>query len=105
MEEARSRCALSRPHEAVRRVRGHDRKNRGRCAPRRRRGDGEVQGSAAAPGRHPVHRRLCGWRLRMAELTYRDAVARGIAQEMSRDPDLIFFCEDVANAAVAVYAT
>jgi len=29
------------------------------------------------------------------ELTYRDAVARGIAQEMARDPDVIFFGEDV----------
>jgi len=27
----------------------------------------------------------------MAELTYRDAVARGIAQEMTRDYDVIFF--------------
>jgi pyruvate dehydrogenase E1 component beta subunit len=34
----------------------------------------------------------------MAELTYRDAVARGIAQEMERDPDVIFFGEDVAKA-------
>src|SRR6202045_2939194 len=34
----------------------------------------------------------------MAELTYRDAVARGIAQEMARDPDVIFFGEDVAKA-------
>jgi pyruvate dehydrogenase E1 component beta subunit len=34
----------------------------------------------------------------MAELTYRDAVARGIAQEMIRDPDVIFFGEDVAKA-------
>src|SRR2546427_1239952 len=34
----------------------------------------------------------------MAELPYRDAVARGIAQEMSRDPDVIFFGEDVAKA-------
>ena len=33
----------------------------------------------------------------MAELTYRDAVARGIAQEMARDPDVIFFGEDVAK--------
>ena len=33
----------------------------------------------------------------MAELTYRDAVARGIAQEMTRDPDVIFFGEDVAK--------
>src|SRR5262249_25722977 len=59
--------------------------------------DGEMQGGAAAPGRDPVHGCLCGWRLRMAELTYRDAVARGIAQEMARDPDVIFFGEDVAK--------
>ena len=31
----------------------------------------------------------------MAELTYRDAVARGIAQEMTRDPDVVFLGEDV----------
>jgi acetoin:2,6-dichlorophenolindophenol oxidoreductase subunit beta len=34
----------------------------------------------------------------MAELTYRDAVARGIAQEMERDPDVVFLGEDVAEA-------
>ena len=34
----------------------------------------------------------------MAELTYRDAVARGIAQEMTRDPDVVFLGEDVAKA-------
>jgi len=34
----------------------------------------------------------------MAELTYRDAVARGIAQEMQRDPDVVFLGEDVAKA-------
>src|SRR5215831_11912513 len=34
----------------------------------------------------------------MAELTYRDAVARGIAQEMARDPDVVFLGEDVAGA-------
>jgi pyruvate dehydrogenase E1 component beta subunit len=34
----------------------------------------------------------------MAELTYRDAVARGIAQEMERDPDVILLGEDVAKA-------
>ncbi len=64
----------------------------------RRRGDREVQGGAAAVARYPHHRRLCRRRLRMAELTYRDAVARGIAQEMTRDPDVIFFGEDVAKA-------
>jgi pyruvate dehydrogenase E1 component beta subunit len=34
----------------------------------------------------------------VAELTYRDAVARGIAQEMQRDPDVVFLGEDIAKA-------
>src|SRR3954465_4897446 len=34
----------------------------------------------------------------MAELTYREAVARGIAQEMKRDNDVIFLGEDVGKA-------
>jgi pyruvate/2-oxoglutarate/acetoin dehydrogenase E1 component len=34
----------------------------------------------------------------MAELSYREAVARGIAQEMMRDPDVVFLGEDVAKA-------
>src|SRR5437868_11300108 len=34
----------------------------------------------------------------MAELTYREAVARGIAQEMKRDNDVIFFGEDIGKA-------
>jgi acetoin:2,6-dichlorophenolindophenol oxidoreductase subunit beta len=34
----------------------------------------------------------------MAELTYRDAVARGIAQEMERDPRVVFLGEDIAKA-------
>lgn len=34
----------------------------------------------------------------MAELTYRDAVARGIAQEMERDERVVFLGEDVAKA-------
>jgi acetoin:2,6-dichlorophenolindophenol oxidoreductase subunit beta len=41
----------------------------------------------------------------VAELTYRDAVARGIAQEMMRDPDVIFFGEDVAKAGGVFKAT
>jgi len=40
----------------------------------------------------------------MAELTYRDAVTRGIAQEMARDNDVVFFGEDVA-AAGGVFKT
>jgi len=34
----------------------------------------------------------------VAELTYREAVARGIAQEMERDPSVYFIGEDVAAA-------
>jgi pyruvate/2-oxoglutarate/acetoin dehydrogenase E1 component len=41
----------------------------------------------------------------VAELTYREAVARGIAQEMTRDPDVIFFGEDVAKAGGVFKAT
>jgi pyruvate dehydrogenase E1 component beta subunit len=41
----------------------------------------------------------------VAELTYRDAVARGIAQEMQRDPDVVFLGEDVAKAGGVFKAT
>jgi len=40
----------------------------------------------------------------MAELTYRQAVAAGIAQEMERDPSVVFLGEDVA-AAGGVFKT
>jgi pyruvate dehydrogenase E1 component beta subunit len=40
----------------------------------------------------------------MAELSYREAVTRGIAQEMERDKDVVFFGEDVA-AAGGVFKT
>ncbi|HSL09986.1 MAG TPA: alpha-ketoacid dehydrogenase subunit beta [Actinomycetota bacterium] len=40
----------------------------------------------------------------MAELTYREAVARGIAQEMRRDPTLVMIGEDIA-AAGGVFKT
>ena len=41
----------------------------------------------------------------MAELTYRDAVARGIAQEMMRDPDVVFLGEDIGKAGGVIKAT
>ncbi len=41
----------------------------------------------------------------MPELTYRDAVARGIAQEMARDPDVVFLGEDVGKAGGVFKAT
>jgi pyruvate dehydrogenase E1 component beta subunit len=41
----------------------------------------------------------------MAELTYRDAVARGIGQEMERDDSVVFLGEDVAGAGGVFKAT
>jgi pyruvate dehydrogenase E1 component beta subunit len=41
----------------------------------------------------------------MAELTYRDAVARGLAQEMSRDPDVVMIGEDIGKAGGVFKAT
>ena len=41
----------------------------------------------------------------MAELTYRDAVAAGIAQEMARDERVVFLGEDVAAAGGVFKAT
>jgi acetoin:2,6-dichlorophenolindophenol oxidoreductase subunit beta len=41
----------------------------------------------------------------MAELTYRDAVASGIAQEMERDESVVFLGEDVAAAGGVFKAT
>src|SRR5712672_1986074 len=105
MEGARSDQDLPRPAQAVRhrRRRGRQDRRAGDADDRRRhRG---LQGGAAAPGRDIVHRRLRRWRLGMAELTYRDAVARGIAQEMARDPDVIFLGEDVARAGGVFKAT
>ncbi|MFL5400506.1 MAG: alpha-ketoacid dehydrogenase subunit beta, partial [Myxococcales bacterium] len=40
----------------------------------------------------------------MAELTYRDAVAAGIAQEMERDERVVFLGEDI-GAAGGVFKT
>ncbi|MGH9067826.1 MAG: alpha-ketoacid dehydrogenase subunit beta [Acidimicrobiales bacterium] len=41
----------------------------------------------------------------MAQLTYREAVAHGIAQEMERDPDVVFLGEDIAAAGGCFKAT
>jgi pyruvate dehydrogenase E1 component beta subunit len=41
----------------------------------------------------------------VAELTYRDAVARGIAQEMARDPDVVLIGEDIGKAGGVFKAT
>lgn len=41
----------------------------------------------------------------MAEITYRDAVARGIAQEMKRDENVVFLGEDIGKAGGVFKAT
>ena len=41
----------------------------------------------------------------MAEVTYRDAVAMAIAQEMRRDPNVVFLGEDIAAAGGVFKAT
>jgi pyruvate dehydrogenase E1 component beta subunit len=41
----------------------------------------------------------------MAQLTYREAVARGIAQEMTRDENVVFLGEDVGKAGGVFKAT
>ena len=41
----------------------------------------------------------------MAELTYREAVAKGIAQEMERDETVVFLGEDIAKAGGVFKAT
>src|ERR1700749_1028725 len=64
-----------------------------------------MQSGADAASRHPDHRRLRRRRFRMAELTYRDAVIRGIAQEMTRDPDVVFLGEDIGKAGGVFKAT
>ncbi len=85
--------------------RGNHPAHRDRREARSRRGDRAVQGGAAAGARYPHHRRLCRRRFRMAELTYRDAVIRGIAQEMTRDPDVVFLGEDIGKAGGVFKAT
>ncbi len=65
----------------------------------------EVGQGGRAAGRGPAaHRRLGGRRIGMAQLSYREAVARGLAQEMRRDPSVVFLGEDVA-AAGGVFKT
>src|SRR5712672_3098557 len=105
MEGARPDQDLSRAAHAIRHRRGHDPRDRNRREAARRRSDREMQGGADARARYPDHGRLCRRGLRMAELTYRDAVARGIAQEMARDPDVVFLGEDVAKAGGVFKAT
>ncbi|MCC2097954.1 MAG: alpha-ketoacid dehydrogenase subunit beta [Hyphomicrobiales bacterium] len=49
--------------------------------------------------------RLIAEEIQVVELTYREAVARGIAQEMRRDENVVFLGEDVAKAGGVFKAT
>src|SRR5215210_9311961 len=105
MEGARPDQDLPRAVEAVRRQRRGDCQDRRRREEGGRRRDRGLQGLAQSADGYPVHRCLRRRGLRMAELTYRDAVIRGIAQEMARDEDVVFLGEDVAKAGGVFKAT
>src|SRR5918996_170613 len=82
--------------------RDHTRRDRSRGrARRRRRHRGGAGGAAARPLDAP-HRAVGGRRFRVAELTYREAVSRAIAQEMERDETVYFIGEDVEAWAMAI---
>src|ERR1700749_3203563 len=98
MVEARSDRSLSRTPEGLWRRAGDDRRHRGPEQKEGRGRDRSVQGFSPGARRIADHGRLRGRRLGVAELTYRDAVARGIAQEMERDERVVFLGEDVAKA-------
>ena len=63
------------------------------------------QGGPAAGGSERLHRRVGGRRCAVADLmTYREAVAAGIAQEMRRDETVVCLGEDI-GAAEGVFKT
>ncbi len=106
-----SRVDRTGPDPDVPRASG-GRGRRGRRAGRdRRRGPGGrrprdrgVEGRAAARRGLDRHAAVGRRGVRVAELTYREAVARAIAQEMERDPTVYFIGEDIA-AAGGVFKT
>src|SRR5262249_35697759 len=97
-DEARSDRAL--PQAAARAgLRGGSAAGAGEGRPGRGgRGDRGGQGVAARSSGGDRARRLGGRRLVVAELTYREAVAAGVAQEMERDERVVFLGEDVGAA-------
>src|SRR5688572_14046192 len=98
MAETRPGEDLYSAHEDVRHFRRCHRGHRARDSEGGRRRDRGLQGRAVRPARYYCCRRLRRRRRGMAELTYRDAVARGIVQEMVRDADVVFLGEDIAQA-------
>ena len=102
---ARSGGDLPAPACGVRRRRKRHCRDRGGDRSRGRGGDRGVQERAAAAGIDPRRRCLCRRGLCMAELTYREAVARAIAQEMERDERVVFLGEDVGRPGGVFKAT
>src|SRR5579863_2667129 len=105
MAEARSSVDLPRAPQGIRRRSGDGRHDRGGKQAEGRSSDRGLQGLTSSPCGVINQGRLCGWRVGVAELTYRDAVARGIAQEMARDDRVVFLGEDVAKAGGVFKAT
>src|SRR6202167_2341322 len=105
MVEARPNSALSPAPDRFRGDRIGDLGDRRENQAASRSSNRSCQGVAATRGRVDIQRRLGGWRLGMAELTYRDAVAAGIAQEMERDGSVVCLGEDIGAAGGVFKAT
>src|SRR3989441_2172694 len=102
--QARSGDALSHPAADHGYPGSEARANRGRGDGEARSRDRSREGLAHACARVCDDRRMGRRRQRMAQLSYRDAVAAGIAQEMRRDERVVLFGEDTA-AAGGVFKT
>src|SRR6266516_2220567 len=102
--QARSGDALSRKADRRGDPGGEARANRVRGDGEARSRDRSGEGLAHACARVGDVRRMGGRRQRMAQLSYREAVAAGIAQEMRRDERVVLFGEDTA-AAGGVFKT
>src|SRR5207244_7706314 len=105
VDEAGPDRALPRAADRAGRAGERAARHGGRGAARRRRGERDGQGVGAVICRRHRPRRLGRWRLVVAELTYREGVAAGIAQEMERDERVIFLGEDIAAAGGVFKAT
>ena len=104
MVGARSSRALSRAIAGIRSRRQDPRGDGGRGSGSHRSGDRDRPVRAAAFAGNGRGRPLGRGRRLVAELSYREAVAEGIAQEMARDDRVVFLGEDVA-AAGGVFKT
>src|SRR5260221_5433423 len=102
--QARSGDALPKPAAGHGHSGSEARANRVRGDGEARSGDRSREGLARAGARVGDDRRMGRRRQRMAQLSYRDAVAAGIAQEMRRDERVVLFGEDTA-AAGGVFKT